>query len=279
MKAKGWIIIYMDDIFIFTKELQQNIKYTKWTLQQLQETDLYLKPEKCTFWMTKVEYLGLIIQGNLISMDPVKLNRIKDWLIPTTVKQVWSFLGFGNYYQWFIHGYGNLTQPLNDLLRKDEKFEWTPEQQDSFDTLKQHFTKSPVLLMPDSSKPFVLETDASLFASRAVLQQQDNNGNWHLGPTYPNTSMTWNKTMKSGIENSLLSLELWPNGDTICKGLHILSLYSLITKTWHTLGNHNDLTNDRLDAYWIQPETHTHTQNKNDPIWHALMMTRSLPQK
>ena len=98
MKAEGWIIIYMDHIFIFTKELQRNIEYTKWTLQQLQENNLYLKPEKCTFWMMKVEYLGLIIQENLISMDPVKLNGIKDWPTLTTVKQVQSFLGFGNYY-------------------------------------------------------------------------------------------------------------------------------------------------------------------------------------
>ena len=64
MKAEGWIIIYMDNIFIFTKELQQNIEYTKRTLQQLQDNDLYLKPEKCTFWTTKVKYLGLIIQEN-----------------------------------------------------------------------------------------------------------------------------------------------------------------------------------------------------------------------
>ena len=85
MKAEGWIIIYMDNIFIFTKELQPNIKYTKQTLQQLQDNNLYLKPEKCTFWTTKVEYLGLIIQENLISMDPVKLNGIEDWPTPTTV--------------------------------------------------------------------------------------------------------------------------------------------------------------------------------------------------
>ena len=169
----------MDDIFIFTKELQWNIKYTKWTLQWLQDNDLYLKPEKCTFWMTKVEYLGLIIQENLISIDPVKLIGIKDWPTPTTVKQVWSFLGFGNYYWQFIHGYGNLTWPLNDLLRKDERFEWTQEWQDTFDTLKQHFTKSPVLLMPNSLKPFVLVMDTSLFASGAVLRQQDSNGDWH----------------------------------------------------------------------------------------------------
>ena len=109
MKTGGWIIIYMDNIFIFTKELQWNIEYMKWTLQQLQKNDLYPKPEKCTFWTTKVEYLGLIIQENHIAIDPVKLNGIKDWPVPTTVKQVQSFLGFGNYYQQFIHRYGNLT--------------------------------------------------------------------------------------------------------------------------------------------------------------------------
>jgi hypothetical protein len=88
-------------------------------------------------------------------------------------------LGFGNYYRRFIHGYGNLTRPLNDLLKKEERFEWTPEQQEAFDTLKKRFTEAPVLQMPDSSKPFVLETDASKYASGAVLQQQDINGDWH----------------------------------------------------------------------------------------------------
>ena len=196
MKAEGWIIIYINDIFIFTKELQQNIEYTKWTLQWLQDNDLYLKPEKFTFWMTKVEYLGLIIQENLISMDPVKLNGIKDWPTPTTVKQVRSFLGFENYYWWFIHSHGNLTQPLNDLLWKDERFEWTPEQQDAFDTLKLRFTKSPVLLMLDSLKPFGLETDSSLFASGAVLWQQDSNGDWHpcayLSKSFNDTEHNYN---------------------------------------------------------------------------------------
>jgi hypothetical protein len=74
-----------------------------------------------------VEYLGMIIEENKIAMDPVKLQGIADWPTPTTVKQVQSFLGFRNYYRQFIHGYGNLTRLLNDLLKKEEKFEWTPE--------------------------------------------------------------------------------------------------------------------------------------------------------
>ena len=98
MKAKGWIIIHMDDIFIVTKELQQNIEYTmdpptttgQWPLLETREMHLLDNESRV---------LGLIIQENLISMDPVKLNGIKDWPTPTTAKQVRSFLGFGNYYR------------------------------------------------------------------------------------------------------------------------------------------------------------------------------------
>ena len=245
MKAEGWIIINMDNIFIFTKELQWNIEYTKQTLQQLQKNNLYLKLEKCTFWTTKVEYLGLIIQENHISMNPVKLNRIKDWPVPTTVKQVQSFLGFGNYYQWFIHGYGNLTQPLNDLLRKDEKFEWTPEWQDAFDILKQHFIESPVLLMPDLSKPFILEMDASLFASRAVLWQQDSNGDWHpcayLSKSFNDTECNYNIWDRELLAVIRALTEWW----------HYLqgSLLTITLLSDHqNLAYYNNLTSNRLDG-------------------------------
>ena len=88
-----------------------------------------------------------------------------------------------------------MTRPLNNLTRKNEKFEWTKERQDAFDTLKERFTEAPVLLMPDSAKPFVLETDASAFASGAVLRQQDSNGNWHpcgyLSKSFNNTERNY----------------------------------------------------------------------------------------
>ena len=98
-KAEGWVIICMDDIFVFTKELLDNICNTRRVLQALQDNNLYLKPEKCSFWQMKVDYLGLIIEEGKIGMDPIKLKGITNWPAPTTVKQVRSFLGFGNYYQ------------------------------------------------------------------------------------------------------------------------------------------------------------------------------------
>ena len=179
MRNERWLIIYMDDIFIYTRTLLDNIHCTKRVLQRLRENDLFCKPEKCEFWKEHVEYLGLIIEENKLEMDPVKLKGIADWPPPTTIKEVRSFLGFGNYYRQFIPGYGDLTKPLNDLLKKDVKFEWTEEQQFVFEMMKKKFQESPVLQMPDPTKPFVLETDASKYASGAVLRQQDTNGDWH----------------------------------------------------------------------------------------------------
>ena len=95
------------------------------------------------------------------------------------MKQVQLFLGFKNFYWKFISHYSDIAKPLNDLTKKDKKFEWTEECQMSFDTLKRRFTKEPILLMPDHSKPFQIESDASKVATGAVLTQADLNGDQH----------------------------------------------------------------------------------------------------
>src|SRR6202046_2225328 len=138
-----------------------------------------LKSQEMEFCKPKIEYLGRVVQEGQISMDPVKLGGIKDWPIPNSVKQIRSFLGFGNFYRKFIKGFSELARPLNDLLKKDVKFEWTIECQSSFDTLKQKFTEEPVLMMPDQSRPFQIECDASKYASGAILTQTDINGDRH----------------------------------------------------------------------------------------------------
>ena len=109
-------------------------------------------------------------------MDLVKVKGLQDWPTPTTVKQVRSFLGFGNFYRKFIKKFSELAQPLNDLL----KIKWTQECQQAFDTLKKRFTEEPVLMMPDQARPFQIEADASKYASGAVLTQMDSNGDRHL---------------------------------------------------------------------------------------------------
>jgi RNase H-like domain found in reverse transcriptase len=112
-------------------------------------------------------------------MDAVKLGGIRDWPVPTMLKQTRSFLGFGNFYQKFISHYSELARPLNDLMKKDKKFEWSTKCQEAFDTMKKRFTEEPVLLMPDQLKPFQIESDASKVATGAVLTQLDSNGDRH----------------------------------------------------------------------------------------------------
>ena len=179
MIDEGWLVIYMDDILIFSADLEEHRKRTLRVLERLKEHDLYLKLEKCIFDASEVEYLGMIISENKIAMDPVKVKGILDWPEPTTVKDVRSFLGFGNFYRRFIDHFSEIARPLNALTKKDARWEWTTECQKAFDTLKQRFATAPVLQMPDVAKPFVVESDASQWATGAVLRQRDANGDLH----------------------------------------------------------------------------------------------------
>ena len=148
------VIIYLNDILIFTKTQEELDRITKMVLQWLWDNDLYLKPKKCKFNKMIIKYLGLIIKEGQLSMDPVKLKGISEWLTPSTVKQLWAFLGFGNFYHQFIWKFSEIAMPLNGLLKKNVLFEWLSECQEAFLTLKQQFMEEPVLLMPDQTQPF-----------------------------------------------------------------------------------------------------------------------------
>ena len=102
---EGVAIVYMDDILIYATTLELLEKYTRRVLQKLREHDLFLKAKKCEFNKTKMEYLGLVIKEGKISTDPIKVKGFADWPIPTCVKDVWSFLGFGIFYRKFIPGF------------------------------------------------------------------------------------------------------------------------------------------------------------------------------
>jgi hypothetical protein len=175
----GWLKKYMDDILIAARTKEELKKRTLIVLKILKKHDLYLKPEKCEFYQERIEYLGFIISEGNIAMDPKKIAGIEDWPAPTTLKQLRSFLGFGNYYRRFIRRYSNITKPLNDLLRKDTPFEWTTERDTVFNDLKRRFTTKPILTIPDQTKPFFVEADASKYATGAVLMQKDSNGELH----------------------------------------------------------------------------------------------------
>jgi hypothetical protein len=115
------VIVYLDDILIYTETLEEHQKVVKQVLKILQDNDLYLKPDKCEFEKTKVEYLGLIISHNHVKMDPVEVQGIVDWPTPSKVKDVQAFLGFCNFYQRFVEGFSHVARPLFELTKKDQE--------------------------------------------------------------------------------------------------------------------------------------------------------------
>ena len=177
---EGVTIVYMDDILIYGTTPELLRKHTKQVLQKLQDHDLFLKAWKCEFNKEQVEYLGLMIEEGKVLTDPVKVKGFADWPIPWGVKDVQLFLGFGNFYWKFIPKFSTLAAPLNNLLKKDTTFEWTQEAQQVFEELKQQLTSALVLMMPDQTKPFQIECDASKYALGVVLTQLDNNRDRHL---------------------------------------------------------------------------------------------------
>ncbi|KAI5115426.1 hypothetical protein M0805_007516 [Coniferiporia weirii] len=173
---KDKVLIYMDDIFIFASTLEELHRKTTHVLNICDKNDLYCKPEKCVFAVQEAEFLGMIITPNNINMDPIKLTGISEWPMPKTVKQLRSFMGFCNYYRCFIPNFSQTVYPLNELTRTNEPWTWTPERDNAFLKLKTQFLDKPALLIPDPSKLFILETDASKVATGAVLYQTNSNG-------------------------------------------------------------------------------------------------------
>jgi Reverse transcriptase (RNA-dependent DNA polymerase) len=130
------IIVYMDNILAFSKTINGLKKIKQIILEKAREYDLYFKAKKCKFRKPKIKYLGLVVKEEELAMDPAKLKGILDWPALETVKEVRSFLGFGNFYCRFVKGFFHLAHLLNDLLKKDKEFVWSEECQESFDQLK-----------------------------------------------------------------------------------------------------------------------------------------------
>ena len=175
----GNVVVYMDDILIFTETLDQLRDLTHKVLQTIEKYDLFLKPEKCFFAQTSIEYLGLVITEGRVSMDPAKVTGITNWPQPRTLKQLQAFLGFCNFYRRFIQNYSHVARPLFNLTKKDTAFLWSSDAETAFQFLKSAFVKAPVLALPDHSQPFRLIVDASDFAIGAILEQPDELNRWH----------------------------------------------------------------------------------------------------
>jgi hypothetical protein len=169
-----FVLIYLDDILIYSKDAESHASHVEAVLRRLKERQFYAKESKCNFAMKEIEFLGHIVSGEGIRVDPRKVQVVQDWPVPKSVHDVRSFLGLANYFRRFIHAFATIARPLQQLTRKEIKWSkstWTDECQRAFELLKYKLTSAPLLALPDFSKPFEIIADASDFALGAVLVQ------------------------------------------------------------------------------------------------------------
>ncbi|KAL5555888.1 hypothetical protein UlMin_038124 [Ulmus minor] len=165
---RKFLLVFFDDILVYSRTWEEHNIHLKLILEVLENERLYVNQKKCMFRQPRIDYLGHVISGLGVSADLSKVQAMTKWPTPANVRDVRGFLGLTGYYRRFVRGYGELAKPLTDLLKK-EGFSWGSQQEQAFETLKAAVTNLPVLAMPNFSKLFILETDASGSGLGAVL--------------------------------------------------------------------------------------------------------------
>ncbi|GBG86703.1 hypothetical protein CBR_g41767 [Chara braunii] len=199
-----FIVVYLDDILIFSRTVEEHAKHLKIVLGLLRQHQYKVNLDKCEFGRTKILYLGHEISADGLRPEDAKVASICDWPKPQTVTEVRSFLGMTGYYRPFVKNYSTIASPLTNLTRLDTPWEWTEDCEASFQKLKYDLTHYEVLKLPDPDKPFVVTTDASQYGIGVVLAQQEGS---KLRPIeYMSKKMPSQKLAKSTYERELYAL-------------------------------------------------------------------------
>lgn len=156
---KKFVMVFLDDILVYSPTLLAHIVYLRKVLEKLREHQFYIKRSKCHFAQHKLNYLGHVISETGVATDPLKIQAMINWPVPQSVTELRGFLGLTGYYRKFVHHYGLLAKPVTNLLKK-KQFIWSEPAQKAFESLKQAMSSTLVLALPDFNEVFVIETDA-----------------------------------------------------------------------------------------------------------------------
>ncbi|GKA98504.1 putative reverse transcriptase domain-containing protein, partial [Tanacetum coccineum] len=152
---------------------KEHEEHLKLILRLLKKEELYAKFSKCDFWLSKVQFLGHVIDSEGIRVDPAKIESIKDWASPKTPTEIRQFLGLAGYYRRFIEGFSKIAKPMTKLTQKSVRFDWGEKEEAAFQLLKQKLCSAPILALPEGSENFVVYCDASHKRFSALLMQRE----------------------------------------------------------------------------------------------------------
>ncbi|QRW17416.1 Retrotransposable element Tf2 protein [Rhizoctonia solani] len=246
------VIIYLDDILIYSRDDAIHTQHVHEVLRRLMDNQLFCKASKCTFHVTSVEYLGIIVSDKGFSLDKLKIQAVQEWPTPTKVKEVQLFLGFANFLRRFVANFSHMARPLHNLVKKDVPWKWDTREQEAFQGLKDAITNAPVLCHADPSRPYFLETDASGAALGSILSQRQEDGRLHplgfLSKSFKGAKQNYN-THDKELLAIIRSFEYWR---------------IFLEGTAHPV---TVFTNHRNLEYWKESQTF----NRCHARWHLLL--------
>ncbi|GKB21154.1 putative reverse transcriptase domain-containing protein, partial [Tanacetum coccineum] len=167
-----FVIVFIDDILIYSKDKKEHEEHLKEILRLLKEEKLYAKFSKCKFWIPKVRFLGHVIDSRCIDVDPAKIESIKDWASPKTPTEIRQFLSLAGYYWRFIEGFSKIAKSMTKLTQKGIKFDWGEKEENPFQLIKQKLCSAPILALPEGSEDFIVYCVTSHKGLGAVLMQR-----------------------------------------------------------------------------------------------------------
>lgn len=163
--------VFIDDIGVHSNSFSNHIEHLRFVFEQLRKNKLFANPAKCSFAQMELEFAAHRISNGFISMEPGKIQAIRNWKAPSSVSEVRQFIGFANFYRRFIQQFAKIASPLYDLTKEKVPFVWSQAAQAAFEEIKAQISSEPILRLPEQSLPFIVRTDASLEGLGAVLSQ------------------------------------------------------------------------------------------------------------
>ena len=154
------MLVFLDDILVYSKTMEEHDQHLRLVLQILRENQLFGKLSKCEFYSPIVHYLGHIISFEGLVVEPKKIEAIMNWPTPKNVSEIRSFMELTSYYRKFVKNFSKLAYPITQLQRKGNKFIWDDKCEEAFNLLKQKLTSTPILKLPNLHKEFSICTNA-----------------------------------------------------------------------------------------------------------------------